>query len=101
MFCLFVLVSLTSSVIGEGTITCYEGTVYRTVQNSKDKCSSLPLKQVPCVACFSQGMYKDPTDDEKIPVKFGCKEEGMVDSTKPGEEHISICDDKDLCNCFD
>jgi hypothetical protein len=46
-------------------------------------------------------MYKDPTDDEKIPVKFGCKEEGMVDSTKPGEEHISICDDKDLCNCFD
>ena len=102
MFCLFVLVILTSSIIGEGTVLCYKGTAYRTVQNSNDTCSSLGLEQVNCEACFSKGMTTEPTGNEKIPVNFGCKED-MVDNTKtvqPEGELTYICD-KDLCNCFD
>ena len=103
MLCLFVFVSLTSSIIGEDTVLCYEGTVYRTVQNCNDTCSSLPLKQVPCVACFIRGNTQEPTGDEKFLVEFGCELEGMVDkreTAKEGVELTVICD-TDLCNCHD
>ena len=103
MMCLFVLVSLISSIIGKGNITCYEGTAYRTVENKNDKCSSLPLLQVKCEECYSQGIWQEPTGDEEIPVEFGCKKEGMVDnseSAQPREELTYICE-TDLCNCSD
>jgi hypothetical protein len=109
MFCLFVLVSLTSLVTGEfnvsekANVTCYDGISIFTAENKEKPCSFFDFEKVKCEKCYAQGIYKKLAGADSVMFTFGCEVEGMVDNSETvieGEEYTHICD-KDLCNCSD
>jgi hypothetical protein len=104
MFCLFVLVSLSSLVVtGKANVTCYDGISILTAENKEKPCSYFDFENVTCEECYAQGIYKKLVGDDSVMWTFGCKEEDMVDNSakvNEGEELTYICD-TDLCNCSD
>jgi hypothetical protein len=94
MLYLFALASLTSLVIGEDNVTCYEGIANIRAHNAHVSCKNFNLNKVQCEECFTKGITLDKVGED---LTFGCKQEGMIASV--GDIEFTTFCKEDLCNC--